>query len=83
MSEIEVLQKIGSEAVKRLRKTKLASGKPFMINSQDLPNKQSYLEFPDKSIKIVTLSPNERGFTIINVLNIQEAKLIRQKYGLV
>lgn len=46
MTELEVLENIGTAAVKRLRKTKLSGGKPFMINSDDLSSGQIYLEYP-------------------------------------
>jgi hypothetical protein len=44
MNEVERLAKIGTDAVIKLRKEQLAAGEFFMINSNDLPSKQSYLE---------------------------------------
>ena len=83
MNNIGMIEKKGSNAVRRLRKAKLNSGKPFMITAKDLPKKHIYLEFPDYSIKIVTLSSNEREFVVINTLNSSEALTIRKKYGLI
>jgi hypothetical protein len=83
MSNIEVIERIGSDAVRRLRKAKLSSGKPFMISSKNLPLKHTYLEFPDRSIKIVTLSSNERDFVVVNTLSITEAASLREKYDLI
>jgi hypothetical protein len=77
MSELEILENIGTVAVLELRKKKLTSGQPFMINSDDLPSKQSYMEYPDGSINIVTISSNERSFTIIRKLSFEEAKQVR------
>jgi len=77
MSELEILENVGTNAVVELRKTKLASGKPFMINSDDLPSKQSYMEYPDGTINIVTISPNERSFIVIRKLSAGEAQQVR------
>jgi hypothetical protein len=54
MSEIEVLENIATKAVHRLRADTLNSGQPFMINVDELPADQCYLEFPDHSIQLVT-----------------------------
>lgn len=44
------MERTGNAAVKKLRITKLRNGHPFMINSEDLPGYQCYLEYPDGSI---------------------------------
>lgn len=82
MNDLEVLGKIGTEAVMRLRAQKLASGKPFMINSSKLPGKQSYLEFPDKTIKLVTIASDSRSFVILGELSQKQTYNIRRKYNL-
>lgn len=82
MSELEVLEHIGTTAVKRLRKNKLSAGKPFMINSDDLPSGQSYLEYPDGTIRIVKVSADSRSFTILEELNAGEAKAVRVSHGI-
>ena len=82
MSDLEVLEKTGTEAVKRLRKRKLASGKPFMINSKELPVKQSYLEYPDNTISIVTVAPDSRSFTTVRKLSDTQAQSIRRRFNL-
>jgi len=61
------------DVVRKLRLNKLAAGKPFMINAANLPSSQSYLEFPDYSIKLVGISANQRDFTVISVLSKEEA----------
>jgi hypothetical protein len=83
MGELEVIERIGTNAVKKLRDSKLAAGVPFMINSKDLPSKQSYLEYPDHSIQIVTVSVDAHSFITVRVLDTNEANLVRLKYKLI
>ena len=83
MGDLDFLEKIGTDAVKKLRSRKLQSGKPFMINSKELPAKHSYLEFPDSTIKEVTIAENLRSFEIIRQLSQNEAQIIRKKFNLV
>lgn len=83
MTQIENIQKLNLDVVRKLRLNKLAAGKPFMINAANLPSSQSYLEFPDYSIKLVSISANQRGFTIISVLSKEEALEIRKNYRLI
>jgi hypothetical protein len=82
MSDLEVLENIGTAAVMQLRKDKLAAGKSFMINSSDLPAKQSYMEYPDGSICIVAIAPDERSFTTVRKLSHAEAKAMRNRFNL-
>jgi len=82
MSDLEVLEKTGTDAVKRLRKRKLASGKPFMINSKDLPAKQSYLEYPNGTIAIVTIGSDARSFVTLRTLTRAEARLVLRQHDL-
>lgn len=72
----------GSLAVRRLRLRKLQDGHPFMINSRDLPSNQCYLEYPNGSIKLATISGNKREFTILKELSVTESHTIRHKYHL-
>jgi len=62
MSDLAVLENIGTAAVMLLRKQQLAAGEFFMINSNDLPAKQTYLEYPDGTITIATIAPDGRSF---------------------
>jgi hypothetical protein len=82
MESIEKLQEISATVVRNLRKQKLSMGHPFMINSRDLPAKQSYLEYPDTSIKIVSVGLDSRSFTEIRKLSNQEAAAVRKLYNL-
>jgi hypothetical protein len=76
------LENSGIEAVQMLRKTKLALGFPFMINSYLLPSDQCFLEYPDGSIKIVSISKIENDFKVIEVLDKEKNETIRKKYRL-
>jgi hypothetical protein len=82
MSDLEVLENIGTAAVMQLRKEQLASGNFFMINSKDLPARQGYLEYPDGTINLVTIAADERSFTTIRKLSIAEANILRQQFNL-
>lgn len=83
MGTIEELKEISGTVVRRLRKQKLDKGKTFMIWSSALPKNQSYLEYPDNSIKIVSVAPDHRSFTVIRELTRQQAQSIRKKHKLI
>jgi hypothetical protein len=76
------MENAGTEAVKRLRLENLQNGHPFMINSKDLPKRQSYLEYPDGVIKLVTLSTSGTEFITIRVLSKIESAALRRKFDL-
>lgn len=82
MGTIEELKMISSTVVRRLRRQKLDNGKPFLIWSNKLPKNQSYLEYPDHSIKIVTVAPNFKSFTVVEELTAGQAQVIRQELNL-
>ncbi|HVI44050.1 MAG TPA: hypothetical protein VM802_04255 [Chitinophaga sp.] len=82
MTELQKLDKIGTDAVRRLRLKKLHDGFPFMINSRELPSDQCYFEYPNGSIKLMVLQPSARDFKIIRELSEIEALKIREKYNL-
>ncbi|MHB1178955.1 MAG: hypothetical protein ACYCZO_11575 [Daejeonella sp.] len=82
MGTIEELKVISSTVVRRLRRQKLENGKPFLIWSNKLPKNQSYLEYPDYSIKIVTVAPNLKSFTIVEELTNVQAQVIRCELNL-
>ena len=82
MCTIEELKAISNTVVRRLRRQKLDNGMPFLIWSNKLPKNQSYLEYPDNSIKIVTVAPNFKSFTIVEELTNGEAQVIRQELNL-
>lgn len=82
MPVLEKSNNVGTEAVKQLRLRKLLNGHPFMINSRELPANHCYLEFPDGSIKLVTVLDSQRDFTIIKELSTAESQTIRHKFHL-
>lgn len=83
MGSIEQLKQISGTVVRRLRKQKLEKGKPFLIWSDKLPKDQSYLEYPDRSIKIVTVAPDYKSFMILRELTPGQAQDIRQEFNLI
>jgi len=82
MSDLEVLENIGTAAVKRLRKNELAAGFPFMINSKELPSGQSYMEYPDGANSIVTVATDKRSFDTVRKLSDKVARAIRDHFNL-
>lgn len=82
MGTIDELKVISGTVVRRLRRQKLDSGKPFLIWSKMLPKNQSYLEYPDHTIKIVTVAPNLKSFMIIEELTNVQAQVIRVELNL-
>ncbi|MET4081236.1 hydrogenase maturation factor HypF (carbamoyltransferase family) [Pedobacter sp. UYP30] len=82
MGTIEDLKLVSKTAVQRLRKQKLENGKPFLVWSKRLPKEQSYLEYPDKSIKIVKVSPTLRSFIVIRELTDLQVQAIRREFDL-
>lgn len=73
---------MGSDAVKQLRISRLRRGFPFMISSRGLPSDQSYLEFPEGKIVIVTYTRNAKDFTELRELSRHEIVKIREQYDL-
>jgi hypothetical protein len=72
----------GTEAVKRLRVAKLRSGFPFMINSRELPAGHCYLEYPNGTIVLATLSKSSQDFIILRELSALEIVTLRKKFNL-
>ena len=81
MTALQTIEQIGNEAVKKLRLQKLRNGRPFMINSRDLPTDQCYLEFPDGTIQLVFLKNAAKEFTVIRTLPLSEEQSLRRVYG--
>ena len=80
--ESKQIEQAGTEAVKKLRLENLKNGHPFMINSNDLPDRQCYYEYPDGSITLVSMSENGREFILIRVLSKAESNKLRHKFDL-
>ncbi len=80
MKTFHYLEQRGTEAVRRMRQQKLRSGYPFMINSKDLITNQCYLEYPNGSIKLVSIKKDAREFNIIRELSESEAHSLRVRH---
>ncbi len=72
------LEQSGLMALQLLRKSKLEQGHPFMINSGKLPLGQCYLEFPNGTIQLVTLTPAKMDFEVIRELSSKEQSSLRK-----
>lgn len=71
-----------TEAVKQLRKRKLLSGHPFMINTHDFGTDHCYLEFPDGSIKLAKIESSAKDYSILRELTPIEAETLRRRFDL-
>lgn len=80
MTELKIIEKKGTEAVRKLRLQKLKNGFPFMINSKELLSNQCYLEYPNGVIKLVSFTTAARDFNIIRELSPVEANKLRTRY---
>jgi hypothetical protein len=80
MSIVKIKSKKGSNAVKELRKQKLRNGLPFMINVKELPTNECYLEYPNGSIKLITVVHSTRNIDIVRELSPTEATLLRRRF---
>lgn len=80
--KVSQLEKSGLQAIKNLRASKLKSGLPFMINAKSLPSNQCYLEYPNGSIALVTLSRKENDFKVITKYSDSEGSVIKKQFKL-
>jgi len=80
MTELKSIENRGTEAVRKLRRQKLAKGLPFMINSRELTTNQCYLEYPNGLIKLVRIAKSTRDFDVIRELSQSEAQVLRSRY---
>jgi hypothetical protein len=77
---IKQLEKAGRNAVMELRKNKLRMGFPFMINTEDLPAKQFYLEYPNGYIRLAAIRKDKLDYEILDELTMKESDSLRKKY---
>lgn len=75
--QTEELEEKGIEAVRNLRRQKLARGVFFMINVDTLPEGQCYIEYPDGSMVVVALSSTGKDFDVLKQLSTEESNSIR------
>lgn len=79
MSTVKTTSKKGTNAVRKLREQKLRSGLPFMINVKELATNQCYLEYPNGSIKLISVVHAARDIDVIRELTPSEANNLRQR----
>ena len=83
-AELAVKEKKYLNTIKTLRLRNFSKNLPFLMLSENLPNGQSYLEFPDGKIIVhKVFSQNSTiGTRTIRTLGSIEADKIRKQYGL-
>jgi hypothetical protein len=77
MTNVQELELIGRNAIMKIRLNKLNRGKPFMINSPDLPSYQCYMEYADGKITIEQIDGFGNDFKAIRELSPKEAAQLR------
>ena len=82
MKNIKELETLGTNAVKKLRRTRLSRGDFFMINSNSLPPDHCYLEYPGGTIKLAIYESGAKNFTIVQELETEESSDIRRRFNL-
>ncbi|AQW96037.1 hypothetical protein HZQ19_08465 [Elizabethkingia anophelis] len=79
MKGIAPAYKKNDSVVRKLRASKLKSGLPFMIHVKELPSNQCYYEYPDGSVKLITVTNSSKEIVILKKLTLIEAKRLRQR----
>lgn len=82
MTQAQKLENIGHSALLKVRLNKLKRGRPFMINSPNLPSFQCYMEYADGSIRIEQINESGTAFKTIRILSTEEATQLRNILGL-
>jgi hypothetical protein len=82
MKSIDEIEILGTNAVKKLRRSRLSRGDFFMINSNSLPPDHCYLEYPGGAIKLAVYESGSKNFTIVHELEIEESSTLRKKFDL-
>jgi len=81
MATLEKTSSQGTNRVRKLREEKLKMGLPFMINTKELASNQCYLEYPDGTIKLITVSHRTNDIDIIGELTANEAETLRDRFN--
>jgi hypothetical protein len=85
-TEFELIEKKAAylKTIKQIRASNFKRNLPFLILSEELPEGQMYLEFPDGRIEIQQMAPGEPSFQfdVVKALPSAEADEIRKTYGL-
>jgi hypothetical protein len=82
MSVHHVLQNRLLDAMRAHRQEKLASGQPFMLGADGLPDGQAYYEYPDGEIALVARASLLAHYEVIRFLSDDEAALVRAHFGM-
>jgi hypothetical protein len=82
MTQAQRLGYIGHSTLMKVRFNKLKRGRPFMINSPDLPSHQCYMEYADGKITVEQINESGNDFTTVRVLNAKETRQLRLALGL-
>lgn len=80
MTWYEEFKQKSKEGIKNLRKKSLLEGHAFLIYDQNLPKGQTYREYPDGSIRIERLDPNESKFIVVKALDRSQADSVRDNF---
>ena len=81
MSSVETTSRKGTLSVRKLRELKLRSGLPFMINARELATDECYLEYPDGSIKLISVAHTSSNMDVIRELTSKEASQLRRRFN--
>ncbi len=73
-------ERLANQAIKNLREKKLSDGLTFMINSDNLPPNQCYIEHPEGYISLVVLSSKINDFKVIEKYSVEKSDQIRKKF---
>ncbi|WP_127132506.1 hypothetical protein [Pseudoflavitalea rhizosphaerae] len=82
MTQGQKLANIGHDTILKVRLSKLKRGRPFMINSPNLPSFQCYMEYADGTIKIEQINDSGTDFKVVRELSADEAAQLRISLGL-
>lgn len=82
MTQAQKLANIGHSTILKVRLNKLKRGKPFMINTPDLPSYQCYMEYPDGAIRVEQINDSGTDFKVVRELSAHEAASLRISLGL-
>jgi hypothetical protein len=82
-SYLQQSSKNGTHAVQQLRKKRLSSGLPFMINTTAVGENICYLEYPDGTVKKVAVSISSNEFETLQVLSETDANNLRASFSLI
>lgn len=80
MASLKTIGERGTNAVLKLREHKLKNGLPFMINTNELATNQYYLEYPNGTIKLISIIPASQDIDIVRELTKEESTKLRRRF---